>query len=85
MNSGERLHRRLGPLALMSLGIGATIGTGLYVSTGIVARDIAGPSIMLSFVLGRSWLRVRGALLLGTGKHGAGGRQCVHVCLRHTR
>ena len=51
MNSGERLHRRLGPLALMSLGIGATIGTGLYVSTGIVARDIAGPSIMLSFVL----------------------------------
>ncbi|MGA7497252.1 MAG: amino acid permease, partial [Isosphaeraceae bacterium] len=51
MNSGERLHRRLGPFALMSLGIGATIGTGLYVSTGIVARDIAGPSIMLSFVL----------------------------------
>jgi basic amino acid/polyamine antiporter, APA family len=51
MNSGERLHRRLGPLALMSLGIGGTIGTGLYVSTGIVARDIAGPSIMLSFVL----------------------------------
>ena len=51
MNSGERLHRRLGPLALMSLGIGATIGTGLYVSTGIVARDIAGPSIMVSFLL----------------------------------
>src|SRR5271157_1758541 len=51
MNSGERLQRRLGPLALMSLGIGATIGTGLYVSTGIVARDIAGPAIMLSFVL----------------------------------
>ena len=51
MNSGERLHRRLGPIALMSLGIGATIGTGLYVSTGIVARDIAGPSIMVSFLL----------------------------------
>jgi basic amino acid/polyamine antiporter, APA family len=51
MNSGERLHRRLGPFALMSLGIGATIGTGLYVSTGIVARDIAGPSIMVSFLL----------------------------------
>jgi APA family basic amino acid/polyamine antiporter len=51
MNAGERLHRRLGPLALMSLGIGATIGTGLYVSTGIIARDIAGPSLMVSFLL----------------------------------
>ena len=51
MNSGERLHRRLGPGALMSLGVGATIGTGLYVSTGIVAHEIAGPSLMLSFLL----------------------------------
>ncbi len=51
MNSGDRLHRKLGPLALMSLGIGATIGTGLYVSTGIIARDVAGPSLMVSFLL----------------------------------
>ena len=51
MNAGERLHRRLGPVALTSLGIGATIGTGLYVLTGIVAHDIAGPSLMLSFLL----------------------------------
>jgi APA family basic amino acid/polyamine antiporter len=51
MNEGERLHRRLGPISLTSLGVGATIGTGLYVSTGIVARDVAGPSIMLSFLL----------------------------------
>ncbi|WP_148597013.1 amino acid permease [Aquisphaera giovannonii] len=51
LNAGDRLHRRLGPIELMSLGVGATIGTGLYVSTGIVARDIAGPSIMLSFLL----------------------------------
>jgi APA family basic amino acid/polyamine antiporter len=62
MNDGERLHRRLGPISLTSLGVGATIGTGLYVSTGIVARDVAGPSIMLSFLLaavgcglGRLW------------------------------
>ena len=51
MNEGERLHRRLGPLSLVSLGVGATIGTGLYVSTGIVARELAGPSIMLSFMV----------------------------------
>jgi APA family basic amino acid/polyamine antiporter len=51
MNEGERLHRRLGPLALMGLGIGATIGTGLYVQTGFVAREFAGPSLVLSFML----------------------------------
>jgi APA family basic amino acid/polyamine antiporter len=51
MNAGERLHRKLGAFALMSLGVGATIGTGLYISTGIYARDIAGPSLMISFLL----------------------------------
>jgi APA family basic amino acid/polyamine antiporter len=51
MNSSERLERRLGPLALTGLGIGATIGTGLYVQTGIVAKEFAGPSLMLSFLI----------------------------------
>src|SRR4051794_32386805 len=51
MQGGERLHRRLGPVALTSLGVGATIGTGLYVLTGVVAHDFAGPSLMLSFLL----------------------------------
>ena len=51
MNSSERLHRRLGPVALTGLGIGATIGTGLYVQTGFVAKEFAGPSLMLSFLL----------------------------------
>src|SRR5262245_6104182 len=51
MHGGERLHRVLGPLALTSLGVGATIGTGIYVLSGVVAHDDAGPSLMLSFVL----------------------------------
>src|SRR4051812_41428612 len=51
MQGGERLHRVLGPLALASLGVGATIGTGIYVLTGEVAHNFAGPSLMLSFVL----------------------------------
>src|SRR6516164_218748 len=51
MNEGERLNRRLGPLALTGLGIGATIGTGLYVQTGFVAKEFAGPSLVLSFLL----------------------------------
>jgi APA family basic amino acid/polyamine antiporter len=51
MREGERLHRQLGPVALMALGIGATIGTGLYVQTGRVANELTGPSIVLSFLL----------------------------------
>src|SRR5262249_3043117 len=51
MQGGERLHRRLGPVALSGLGIGATIGTGLYVQTGFVAKQFAGPSLVISFLL----------------------------------
>ena len=51
MHGGERLHRVLGPVALTALGVGATIGAGIFVLTGQAARNDAGPSIMLSFVL----------------------------------
>ncbi len=49
--SADRLHRVLGPVALTSLGVGAIIGAGIFVMTGLAARDYAGPSLMLSFVL----------------------------------
>jgi APA family basic amino acid/polyamine antiporter len=51
MEGGERLHRVLGPVALTSLGIGATLGTGIYVLTGEVAHDFTGPSLILSFLI----------------------------------
>jgi APA family basic amino acid/polyamine antiporter len=51
MEGSERLRRVLGPVALTALGVGATIGTGIYVLTGEVARNYAGPSIMVSFLL----------------------------------
>src|SRR5262245_28252547 len=51
MQGGHRLHRVLGPLALMSVGVGATIGTGIFVLTGEAAVQYAGPSLMLSFTL----------------------------------
>jgi APA family basic amino acid/polyamine antiporter len=51
MEGTERLHRVLGPLALTALGVGATIGTGIFVLTGEAAVNFAGPSLMLSFVL----------------------------------
>lgn len=51
MKGENRLRRILGPIALTSLGVGAIIGTGIFVLTGIAAHDKAGPAIILSFVV----------------------------------
>jgi len=48
---GTRLHRVLGPWSLTALGVGATIGTGIYVLTGDAAHNYAGPSLALSFLI----------------------------------
>src|SRR6188474_539025 len=45
------LRRALGPLNLVTLGIGAIIGAGIFVLTGQAAAQHAGPAIVLSFVL----------------------------------
>ncbi|HEX7139890.1 MAG TPA: amino acid permease [Vicinamibacterales bacterium] len=47
----HRLKRVLGPVALSALGVGAIIGTGIFVLTGVAAHDKTGPSLMLSFVV----------------------------------
>src|SRR5512146_592464 len=50
--TGEHsLKRALGPINLMTLGIGAIIGAGIFVLTGSAAAKYAGPAIVLSFVL----------------------------------
>ncbi len=45
------LKRALGPVNLVSLGVGAVIGAGIFVLTGEAAAQYAGPAIVLSFVL----------------------------------
>jgi APA family basic amino acid/polyamine antiporter len=45
------LRRVLGPVNLVTLGIGAIIGAGIFVLTGTVAANFAGPAIVLSFIL----------------------------------
>ena len=45
------LVRALGPLNLVTLGIGAVIGAGIFVITGQVAALYAGPAVPLSMVL----------------------------------
>ena len=45
------LKRVLGPINLVTLGIGAIIGTGIFVLTGQAAAMHAGPAIVLSMVV----------------------------------
>ncbi|MFI5070993.1 MAG: amino acid permease [Terriglobales bacterium] len=47
----QTLRRALGPLNLLTLGIGAIIGAGIFVITGQAAAQFAGPAIVISFVL----------------------------------
>jgi len=50
--TGEHsLRRALGPTNLITLGIGAIIGTGIFVLTGTATALHAGPAIVLSFAL----------------------------------
>ena len=51
MKGENRLRRVLGPVTLSSLGVGAIIGTGIFVLTGVGAHDKAGPALTLSFVV----------------------------------
>ncbi|MEI6638341.1 MAG: amino acid permease [Chlorobium sp.] len=51
VHSENRLNRILGPVALTSLGVGAIIGTGIFVLIGVAAHDKAGPAVTLSFAV----------------------------------
>ena len=50
-HGGKSLKRSLSALDLTLLGIGAIIGTGIFVLTGTAAANQAGPGITLSYVL----------------------------------
>ena len=69
---GRRLRRTLGPLSLTALGIGAVIGTGIFILTGTAAagETVAIPSVLKAPVID---LILHGAEALSTrGRPGAG-------------
>lgn len=47
----KSLKKTLGALDLILLGIGCTIGTGIFVLTGIAAAKYAGPAVAISYAL----------------------------------
>ena len=55
-HGGPRLARSLGPIQLISLGIGAIIGAGIFSTVGSAAAGGAhhlgaGPALVISFIL----------------------------------
>ncbi len=51
MKGDDRLRRVLGPVQLTALGVGCIIGAGIFVATGAAAHNIAGPSLMVSYMV----------------------------------
>lgn len=48
---GNDLKKVLGAFELTMLGIGAIIGTGIFVLTGIAAANYSGPALIISFII----------------------------------
>ncbi|KAM6977251.1 putative cationic amino acid transporter [Aplochiton taeniatus] len=49
--SGAGLAKILTTIDLVSLGVGSCVGTGMYVVAGLVAKAMAGPGVILSFII----------------------------------
>lgn len=50
-NSKTSLNKVLGATELTMLGVGAIIGTGIFVLTGVAAANYSGPALILSFII----------------------------------
>lgn len=48
---GHSLKKTLGPVSLIAMGIGAIIGTGIFVLTGVASAKYTGPSLTISFIV----------------------------------
>src|SRR5215510_2451775 len=52
IEAGEHtLRRTLGPMSLVSLGIGGIIGAGIFVRTAAAIAERSGPSVTLAFIV----------------------------------
>ena len=50
-DQSHSLKKTLGPVSLIAMGVGAIIGTGIFVLTGKAAARYSGPSLTVSFIV----------------------------------
>src|SRR3546814_11903472 len=75
----KSLHRSLGPIQLTLLGVGAIIGTGIFVLTAAAAQK-AGPGMMWSFVIAGSVCAVAALCYSERSEERRVGKECVSTC-----
>jgi cationic amino acid transporter 14 len=51
MKLEHMFQKCLTTLDLTSLGVGSCVGTGMYLVAGMVARNYAGPGVVVSFII----------------------------------
>lgn len=64
---GTKLAQVLTTMDLISLGVGSCVGTGMYVVSGLVAKEMAGPGVIVSFIIA-AVASILSGKCLGTGK-----------------
>ena len=84
-NTEHALRRSLGPWALTAMGIGAIIGTGIFVLTGVGVGDARGPVADDLVRRRRARQRARRALLRRSLEQDPDLRKRLHVHVRDAR
>lgn len=49
--SGADMKRKLEWYDLVALGVGGMLGAGVFVTTGSVAHEVAGPAVFVSYII----------------------------------
>ena len=84
-HGGKALRRSLTAWDLTLLGIGAIIGTGIFVLTGTAAANQAGPAITMSYLAAGLACAFRRAVLRRVRVDDPDRRQRLHLRLRDAR
>ena len=50
-NSQKILERSLNFVDLLAIGVGGTVGSGVFILTGLIAHDMAGPGVVISWLV----------------------------------